>query len=100
MKQIIRNFAILWCLCPSITSAQSSFEDYKRQQQAKYNNYVQKKTEEFRAYRDRVNAEYADFMRKAWTREEAKPAETPEKRATAEETDDTEGSSEKNGSGF
>ena len=61
------------------TSAQS-FEDYKRQQQAKYNSYVQKKTDEYRAYRDRVNAEYADFMRRAWTREEAQPAKPLPKR--------------------
>lgn len=64
----------------SITASAQSFEEYKRQQQAKYNSYVHKKTEEFRAYRDRVNAEYADFMRKAWTREEAKPAEPLPKR--------------------
>lgn len=66
-------------MCPIMASAQS-FEEYKRQQQAKYKSYVQKKTEEFKAYRDRVNAEYADYMRKAWTREEAKPAEPLPKR--------------------
>lgn len=64
---------------PIVASAQS-FEEYKRQQQAKYNNFVQKKAEEFRAYRDLVNAEYADFMRKAWTREEAQLAKPLPKR--------------------
>lgn len=64
----------------SITASAQSFEAYKRQQQAKYNSYVQEKTEKFRAYRDRVNAEYADYMRKAWTREEAQPAKPLPKR--------------------
>lgn len=79
MKEIRRTLLILWCLCPVVASAQS-FEEYKRQQQAKFNSYVQKKTEEFRAYRDRVNAEYADYMRKTWTREEAQPAKLLPKR--------------------
>jgi len=75
---------ILFFICslyfyPTIATAQS-FEEYKRQQQEKYKSYVQKKTEEFRAYRDRVNAEYADYMRKAWTREEAQPAKPLPKR--------------------
>ncbi len=63
-----------------ISASAQSFEEYKRQQQAKYNNFVQKKTEEFKAYRDRVNAEYGEFMRKAWTREEAQPAKPLPKR--------------------
>ena len=79
MKELSRNIAILLCLFPVLASAQS-FEEYKRQQQAKYNSYAQKKTEEFKAYRDRVNAEYADFMRRAWTREEAQPAKPLPKR--------------------
>lgn len=79
MKETCKYLIILLCLCPIMASAQS-FEEYKRQQQAKYNNYVQKKAEEFRAYRDRVNAEYADYMRKAWTREEAQPAKPLPKR--------------------
>lgn len=72
IKRFIK-IAILLCFFPVLATAQS-FEDYKRQQQAKYNSYVQQKTEEFRAYRDRVNAEYADFMRRSWTREEVQPA--------------------------
>lgn len=64
----------------SVLVQAQSFEEYKRQQQVKYNNYVQKKTEEFRAYRDRINAEYADYMRKAWTYEEAQAAESFPKR--------------------
>ena len=79
MKETFRYLIILLCLCPTVATAQS-FDEYKRQQQAKYNSYVQKKTEEFRAYRDRVNAEYADFMRKAWKREETQPAKPLPKR--------------------
>lgn len=67
------------CLIYVSASAQS-FEEYKRQQQAKFNSYAQKKTEEFRAYRDRVNAEYADYMRRAWKREEAQAAKPLPKR--------------------
>ena len=75
---------ILFFICslyfyPTIATAQS-FEEYKRQQQAKYSSYKSKKTEEFRAYRDRMNAEYAEYMRKAWTKEEAQPAKPLPKR--------------------
>ena len=79
MKGRCRYLVMGLCMVPIMTSAQS-FEEYKRQQQAKYNNFVQKKAEEFRAYRDLVNAEYADYMRKAWTREEAQPAKPLPKR--------------------
>lgn len=79
MKDRCRYWTMLLCMIPVVASAQS-FEEYKRQQKAKYNNYVQKKKEEFRAYRDRVNAEYGEFMRKAWTREEAQPAKPLPKR--------------------
>lgn len=79
MKGNIRIIVVLLCLYTVSASAQS-FEEYKRQQQAKFNSYAQKKAEEFRAYRDRVNAEYADYMRKAWTREEAQPAKPLPKR--------------------
>ena len=75
-------FIYLVCqmLLGTVSVSAQSFEEYKRQQQAKFNSYAQKKTEEFRAYRDRVNAEYADYMRKAWTREEAQAAEPLPKR--------------------
>ena len=79
MKDRCRYWMIVLCMIPAIASAQS-FEEYKRQQQAKYNNFVQKNAEEYKAYRDRMNAEYADFMRKAWTREEAQPAKPLPKR--------------------
>lgn len=79
MKGNIRIIVVLLCLYTVSASAQS-VEEYKRQQQAKFNSYAQKKAEEFRAYRDRVNAEYADYMRKAWTREEAQPAKPLPKR--------------------
>ena len=58
----------------SIEASAQSLVEYKRQQQAKFSTYAQKKAEEYRAYRDRVNAEFADYMRRAWTREEVQPA--------------------------
>ena len=73
-------FLFVLVLCKVSSASAQNFDEYKRQQQAKYNNYVQKKTEEFRAYRDKVNAEYADYMRKAWTKEEAQPAKPFPKR--------------------
>lgn len=78
MNRILFFFCFLY-IYPTVGSSQS-FEEYKRQQQAKYNSYVQKQTEAFRAYRDRVNAEYADYMRKAWTKEEPQPAKPLPKR--------------------
>ena len=72
-------FIFFLYLCSLAASAQN-FDEYKRQQQAKYNSYVQKQTEAFRAYRDRVNAEYTDYMRKAWTKEEPQPAKPLPKR--------------------
>lgn len=80
MRYINILFVIFLVFCKVSTGLAQSFEEYKRQQQAKYNNFVQKKAEKFRAYRDRVNAEYADYMRKAWTREEAQPAKPLPKR--------------------
>ena len=67
-------------VCKAAETSAQTFDEYKRQQRAKYKNYVQKKVEEYRAYRDRVNAEYADYMRRAWTREEAQPAQAVPKR--------------------
>lgn len=55
MKELFRYTVILLCLCPVVASAQS-FEEYKHQQQAKFNSYAQKKTEEFRAYREAHDA--------------------------------------------
>lgn len=76
-----KNLLLLGFICLFFTEASAqTFEEYKRQQQAKYNNYAQKKKEEFKAYRDRVNAEYAEYMRKAWTREEAQPVKPLPKR--------------------
>ena len=78
MNRTLLLFCLL-CLLFTKASAQS-FEEYKRQQQAKYSGYVKKKTEEFRAYRDCVNAEYAEYMRRTWTREEVQPAKPLPKR--------------------
>lgn len=75
----IVSFISFLLFCSAVASAQS-YEEYKRQQQAKYNSFVNKAKEDYRAYRDRVNAEYADFMRRAWTREEAQPAKPLPKR--------------------
>ena len=77
--QAHRVIVMLLCLCPFVTHAQS-MDEYRQQLLSKYNNFVNKAKEDYRAYRDRVNAEYADFMRRAWTREEAQPAKPLPKR--------------------
>lgn len=77
--QAHRVIVTLLCLCPFVTHAQS-MDEYRQQLLSKYNSFVNKAKEDYRAYRDRVNAEYADFMRRAWTREEAQPAKPLPKR--------------------
>lgn len=51
-------FIYLVCqmLLGTVSVSAQSFEEYKRQQQAKFNSYAQKKTEEFRAYREAHDA--------------------------------------------
>ena len=50
-------------------SAQTDFEAYKQQQQQQqFNAYSKQQKEDFEAYRTKLNAEYAEYMRKAWTK--------------------------------
>lgn len=55
------------------SAAQSSFEDYKRQIEDKFNRFKDSKQKEFEDYRNRVNQEFAEFMRSGWDRQEANP---------------------------
>lgn len=75
MKQAL--IAVILLFVASQMSAQTDFETYKRQQQQKLKEYNQQKRnfeaysqqqrENFEAYRAKLNAEYAEFMSKAWT---------------------------------
>lgn len=54
--------------------AQSSFEDFKREIDEKFNTFKESKEKEFEAYRNRVNQEFAEYMRHGWDRHDANPA--------------------------
>lgn len=56
----------------STTNAQSS-NDYMEHQQAAFAKYKSKAQHEFRAYRDRINAEFADYMRHSWPEYKMEP---------------------------
>lgn len=59
--------------CYSYSFAQSSFDEYKRQVEEKYNNFKNSKQKEFEEYRNKVNQEFAEFMRMRWDMHEAQP---------------------------
>ena len=59
--------------------AQTSFEDFRKRQEAEYNQFKKNSQEEFDAFRKRVNEEYAEFMRQAWETFPAHEAVKPKK---------------------
>ena len=55
-----------------------SYEEYLKQQSTNFNNYKKNAIEDFESYKTKINAEFADFMRKPWQKEEAQaPIEKP-----------------------
>ena len=73
------RFKYFSCLCTlffivgvNTSYAQSSFEEYKRQIEDKFNRFKDEKQKQFDDYRTRINQEFADFMRSNWDRQEAK----------------------------
>lgn len=72
MKPFILIISFL--LSTGSLSAQS-FEEYRRQAQADFNDYKTEEIRKFKAYRDKVNAEFAEYMRRAWPEYKAQPAE-------------------------
>lgn len=59
--------------------AQTSFDDFRKQQQEEYNAFKKKKQAEYDAFRKQVNDEYAEFMRQAWKEFPVHEAEKPVK---------------------
>lgn len=58
------------------TAAQTfDFDKYARQTQTTFNHYDVAQQQIFKEYRDRVNAEYAEYMRRAWPEYKVRPAE-------------------------
>lgn len=56
---------IIIILLPQFSVAQD-FDEYVRQQQAKFSAYTDKINKEFDEYRQRMNAEYAEMMKNKW----------------------------------
>ncbi len=53
---------------------QTPFDEYKKRTEENFHKFKEQKQGEFEVYRDRVNKEYADFMRQAWPEFKTKPA--------------------------
>jgi len=75
MKRILILLLVLFAFAH--TRAQSSFDEFRRQQNAKFEKFKSDKQAEFDAFRKRVNEQYADFMREPWGRVEENEADKP-----------------------
>lgn len=72
-------FWIILVTLPTLIFAQN-FDEYVKQQQAKFSAHTDRVNREFDEHRQRMNAEYAEMMRKAWQKtdlREALPAPKP-----------------------
>lgn len=65
MRKVI--FAVLVLLYSSALSLAQDFESYKAQKLAEREKFSQGKKEAFEEYRQKLNAEYADYMRQRWS---------------------------------
>lgn len=65
--------SVILILGYNYSKAQSTFEEYKRQIEDKFNRFKDEKQKQFDEYRNRVNQEFAEFMRSKWDRQEANP---------------------------
>ena len=76
MRQLFLMMTMLFALQ---VAAQTSFDDFRKKQQAEYTQFKEKSQEEYDAFRKRMNDEYAEFMRQAWeafpVHEAVKPVE-------------------------
>ena len=57
---------IIALTCTLTAVAQTSFDDFRKQQQADFDKFKKDSQEEYDAFRKRMNDEYAEFMRQAW----------------------------------
>lgn len=64
MKKIL--FLLIALLPLSTYAQQQTYEQYKKEQQAKLAKYKSAKQKEYDAYRKKVNAEYATYMEQTW----------------------------------
>ena len=72
-----RIFTIVSIVAWTTTLFAQSFEDFKAQQNARFNQFKQDKQAEFDAFRKKQNERYAEFMKNSWERFNAHPAVKP-----------------------
>jgi len=61
----------------SVTFAQDSFDEFRKDARSKFEQYRKKSRNEFEEYRNKVNREFAEYMRNEWIRHESSPATPP-----------------------
>ncbi len=61
----------------NITSAQDSFDKFRKETRENFDKYRNKHQSDFEKYRDRVNREFAEYLRKEWIIHESSPATPP-----------------------
>ena len=63
MRKLYLMLMVLFAL-PIV--AQTSFDEFRKQQQADFDKFKKDSQEEYDAFRKKMNEEYAEFMRQAW----------------------------------
>ncbi len=71
----MRNKLCLLLLSMTLCVHAQSFEEYKQQVVQEFDNYKSEQERAYKAYRDKINAEFARYMRQDWEKKETKPAE-------------------------
>lgn len=70
-----RYFLLLGIVLPSILFAQNvTIKQYMRQMEQNFNNYEIQQQLSFEKFRNRINAEFAEYMRQAWPEYKSEPA--------------------------
>ena len=74
----MKRYYLFMCLFLwGVNLSAQSFEDFKAQQNARFNQFKQDKQAEFDAFRKKQNERYAEFMKNSWERFNAHPAVKP-----------------------
>ena len=76
MKKVL---ILLLSILPLTAMAQTSFDEFRKKQQADFDKFKKDSQEEYDAFRKRMNDEYAEFMRQAWKAFPAHEADEPVK---------------------
>ena len=77
MKRVFN--LLLTTISLSSVMAQTSFDEFKQQQQHGFNQFKQDKQSEYDAFRKKMNEEYAEFMRQTWEAFPMHEADKPKK---------------------